>query len=181
MDRKECYRLTHPLSKISGYAIGFSQVSDGQFPATNHTFHIAVVPLTRSFASASSTLKLVQGDRLTVLDPACLPLSTNGPRDEAVYRMKVAPSRGQLIRRRPATRTVEEFTQQQVNRSKVPEVLEVLEVLLVPVGLWVTWSMGHLGHLSRPGHWVITLTRCETRIFPVFEKMPKMQNVRLKC
>ena len=180
MDRKECYRLTHPLSKISGYAAGFSQVSDGQFPATNHTFHIAVVPLTRSFASASSTLKLVQGDRLAVLDPACLPLSTNGPRDEAVYRMKVAPSRGQLMRR-PAARTVEEFTQQQVNRSKVPEVPEVLEVLLVPVGLRVTWSMGHLGHLLRPGHWVITLTRCETRVFPVFEKMPKMQNVRLKC
>jgi len=94
--------------------------------------------------------------------------------------MKVAPSRGQLMRR-PAAQTVEEFTQQQVNRSKVPEVPEVLEVLLVPVGLRVTWSMGHLGHLLRPGHWVITLTRCETRVFPVFEKMPKMQNVRLKC
>jgi len=25
------------------------------------------------------------------------------------------------------------------------------------------------------------LTRCETRVFPVFEKMPKMQNVHLKC
>jgi len=32
--------------------------------------------------------------------------------------------------------------------------------------------MGHLGHLSRPGHLVIILTRCEseTRVFPVFEK-----------
>ena len=25
MDRKECYRLTHPLSKISGYATGSSE------------------------------------------------------------------------------------------------------------------------------------------------------------
>ena len=35
------------------------------------------------------------------------------------------------------------------------------------LGHWVTGSMGHL---SRPGHRVITLTRCETRVFPVFEK-----------
>ena len=50
------------------------------------------------------------------------------------------------------------------------------------LGHWVTGSMGHLGHLSRPGHRVIILTRCETRVFfPVFEKMPKMQNVHLKC
>jgi len=40
---------------------------------------------------------------------------------------------------------------------------------------------GSLGHLSRPGHRVIILTRCETRVFPVFEKMPKMQNVHMKC
>ena len=45
------------------------------------------------------------------------------------------------------------------------------------LGHSVTGSMGHLGHLSRPGHRVIILTRCETRVFPVFEKMPKMQNV----
>jgi len=49
------------------------------------------------------------------------------------------------------------------------------------LGHWVTESMGHLGHLSRPGHRVIILTRCETRVFAVFEKMPKMQNVHLKC
>jgi len=49
------------------------------------------------------------------------------------------------------------------------------------LGHWVAGSMGHLGHLSRPGHRVIILTRCETRVFPVFEKMPKMQNVHLKC
>ena len=43
-------------------------------------------------------------------------------------------------------------------------------------------SMGHLGHFSRPGHRVIILTRCETRVFfPVFDKMPKMQNVHRKC
>jgi len=49
------------------------------------------------------------------------------------------------------------------------------------LGHWVTGSMGHLGHLSRPGHRVIILTRYETRVFPVFEKMSKMQNVHLKC
>jgi len=49
------------------------------------------------------------------------------------------------------------------------------------LGHWVTGSMGHLGHLSRPGHRVIILTRCATRVFPVFEKMPKVQNVHLKC
>jgi len=36
------------------------------------------------------------------------------------------------------------------------------------LGHWVTGSMGHLGHLSRLGHRVIILTRCETRVFPVF-------------
>jgi len=51
----------------------------------------------------------------------------------------------------------------------------------VELGHWVTGSVGHLGHLSRPGHRVIILTRRETRVFPVFEKMPKMQNVHLKC
>jgi len=49
------------------------------------------------------------------------------------------------------------------------------------LGHWVTGPMGHLGHLSRPGHRVIILTRCETRVFPVFEKVPKMHNVHLKC
>ena len=49
------------------------------------------------------------------------------------------------------------------------------------LGHWVTGSVGHLRHLSRPGHRVIIFTRCETRVFPVFEKMPKMQNVYLKC
>jgi len=45
------------------------------------------------------------------------------------------------------------------------------------LGHWVTGSMGHLGHLSRTGHRVIILTRCETRVFPVFEKK---QNKDLK-
>jgi len=35
--------------------------------------------------------------------------------------------------------------------------------------------MGHLGHLSRPGHRVIILTRRETRVFPVFDKKPKIK------
>ena len=48
------------------------------------------------------------------------------------------------------------------------------------LGHWVTGSVGHLGHLSRPGHRVLILTRCATRVFHVFEKMPKMQNVHLK-
>jgi len=41
------------------------------------------------------------------------------------------------------------------------------------LGHWVTGSMGHLGHLSRPGHRVIILTRCETRVFTVLEKSPR--------
>jgi len=41
------------------------------------------------------------------------------------------------------------------------------------LGHWVTGSMGHL---PRPGHRVIILTPCESRVFPVFSKMPKMQN-----
>jgi len=49
------------------------------------------------------------------------------------------------------------------------------------LGHWVTRSMGHLSHLSRPAHQVIILTRCETRVFPVHEKMPKTQNAQLKC
>ena len=32
------------------------------------------------------------------------------------------------------------------------------------------WVTGSMGHLSRSGHRVIILTRCETRVFPVFEK-----------
>ena len=43
------------------------------------------------------------------------------------------------------------------------------------LGHWVTGSLGHLGHLSRPGHRVIIFTRCETRVFPVFEKCPKCE------
>jgi len=38
------------------------------------------------------------------------------------------------------------------------------------LGHWVT---GSLGHLSRPGHRVIISTRCETRVFPIFEKSPR--------
>ena len=59
--------------------------------------------------------------------------------------------------------------------------------------VWATrHGTGSLGHRVNglfgssftsvsPGHRVIILTRCETRVFPVFEKMPKMQNVYLKC
>ena len=56
------------------------------------------------------------------------------------------------------------------------------EVALLPdMGHWVTGSMGHLGHLSLPGHRVIILTRCVTRVFPFFrKKVPKMQNIHLK-
>ena len=42
------------------------------------------------------------------------------------------------------------------------------------LGHWVNGSMGHLGHLSRAGHRVIILTRCETRVFSGFRKKPKM-------
>ena len=46
---------------------------------------------------------------------------------------------------------------------------------------WVIWVIFHVRVTGSPGHRVIILTRCETRVFPVFEKMPKMQNVHLKC
>ena len=38
------------------------------------------------------------------------------------------------------------------------------------LGHWVTGSMGHLGQLSRPGHRVIILTQCETRVFRFSKK-----------
>jgi len=38
------------------------------------------------------------------------------------------------------------------------------------LGHSVTGSVGHLGHLSRPGHWVIILTRCEIRVFRFSKK-----------
>jgi len=37
-------------------------------------------------------------------------------------------------------------------------------------GSLVTRSVSHLSHLSRPGHRVIILTRCETRVFSGFRK-----------
>ena len=39
------------------------------------------------------------------------------------------------------------------------------------LGHWIAGSMGHLGRLSRPGHRVIILTRCETR--PQFFRFSK--------
>jgi len=36
-----------------------------------------------------------------------------------------------------------------------------------------------LGHLSRPGHRVIILTRCETRVFPVFEKKAQDKDIKI--
>jgi len=48
-------------------------------------------------------------------------------------------------------------------------------------GQWVIWVIFHVGVAGAPGHRVIISTRCETRVFPVFEKMPKMQKVHLKC
>ena len=38
---------------------------------------------------------------------------------------------------------------------------------------------GSLGHLSRPGHWVIILTRCDTRVFPVFEKKVQDKDIKI--
>ena len=48
------------------------------------------------------------------------------------------------------------------------------------LGHWVTGSMGHLGHISRPGHRVIILTWWDPS-FSGFRKLPKTQNVHLKC
>jgi len=52
-------------------------------------------------------------------------------------------------------------------------------------GVWTGDATGSLGHRVNESFWVIfyviILTRCETRVFPVFDKMPKMQNAHLKC
>jgi len=37
------------------------------------------------------------------------------------------------------------------------------------------WVIGSPGQLSRAGHRVIILTQCETRVFPVFKKKPKIK------
>jgi len=46
------------------------------------------------------------------------------------------------------------------------------------LGHWVTESMGHLGHLSRPGHRVIILTRCETRVLR-FSKKAQDKDIKI--
>ena len=48
------------------------------------------------------------------------------------------------------------------------------------LGHWVAGSMAHLGHLSRSGHRVI-LTSVKPEFFRFSKKIPKMQNVHLKC
>ena len=48
------------------------------------------------------------------------------------------------------------------------------------LGHRVNWSFGSSFTFGSRGQRVIILTRCETRFFPVFEKMPKMQNIYLK-
>ena len=65
-----------------------------------------------SFSRASSSLTIVQGDRLVLLDPACLPLVTRGNRQAAVYHVTREPARGQLFHRDQGA--FEQFTQQQV-------------------------------------------------------------------
>jgi len=49
------------------------------------------------------------------------------------------------------------------------------------LGHRVNGSFGSSFTSGSPGHRVIILTRYETRVFPVFKKIPKMQNVHLKC
>jgi len=90
-------------------------VSDGKFPAINQSVSIHVEPVTLSFAGASSSLTLVQGDRLVVLNAACLPIVTNGPPDTASYRVTRAPTNGQLLHKDRGR--VEEFSHQQVRRT----------------------------------------------------------------
>ena len=36
-----------------------------------------------------------------------------------------------------------------------------------------------MGHLSCPGHRIIILTRCETRVFPVFEKKAQDKDIKI--
>ena len=59
-----------------------------------------------------------------------------------------------------------------VRRTKLAHSLAALRPDM-ELGHWVTGSMGHLGYLSRPGHRVIILTRCETRVFRFSKKCPK--------
>jgi len=42
------------------------------------------------------------------------------------------------------------------------------------LGHWVTGSLGHLGHLFRLGQWVITVTRCATRISVLHKVEPQI-------
>ena len=49
------------------------------------------------------------------------------------------------------------------------------------LGHRVSGSFGSSCTSGAPGHRVIILTRCETRVFPVGEKMSEVQNVHLKC
>ena len=49
------------------------------------------------------------------------------------------------------------------------------------LGHRVSGSFGSSCTSGAPGHRVIILTRCETRVFPVCEKMSEVQNVHLKC
>ena len=61
--------------------------------------------------------------------------------------------------------------QQEVHNNNVHK-----KLAMTGYQIW-NWVTGSMGHLSRPGHQVIILTQCETRFFPVLEKMP----VHLKC
>jgi len=47
------------------------------------------------------------------------------------------------------------------------------------LGHWVTRSMGHLGHLSRPGHRVIILTRCENPSFSGLRKKTQDKDIKI--
>ena len=49
------------------------------------------------------------------------------------------------------------------------------------LGHRVNGSFGSSFTSGSQGHRIIILTRCESRVFPVFENEPKMQHVHLKC
>jgi len=57
--------------------------------------------------------------------------------------------------------------------------MKLFVIVVIAVVIIVTGSVGHLGHLSRPGHRVIILTPCETRVFPLFAKKTQDKDINI--
>ena len=95
-----------------------------------------------------------------------------------------SPSRGALRCRRTPSATSRLYTVNQKQRATVIDnKLSRGETIRFPdmeLGHWIVGSMGHLGRLSRPGHRVIILTRCETRPqFFQFSKKAQDKDIKI--